>query len=73
MLKDLIGINDSILKIVWVGILHDDDSTAWLYLIEIEKVFVLLSNFYILAEESHIVFLEVFVLVIEFFLHEYLF
>lgn len=56
---------------MWVGIFHDDDSASGLNFIEIEEVFIFLCDFDIFAEESDIVFVEMFVFIIEFLFDKY--
>lgn len=64
----MIGIDDSILSIVAIGILHDDDCAAVLYLVLLKRILVIHGDFYVLAEETHIMLSEMLVLVIVLFL-----
>jgi hypothetical protein len=68
----LVGIDDSILSIMAIRILHDDDCATVLYLVLFERILVINRNFYVLTEESHIMLSEVLVLVIVLFLQQLL-
>jgi hypothetical protein len=50
LFKDLVGIDDSVLQVVGVGVGHDDDGGSSIDLIEIEEASLLLGQFHILAE-----------------------
>jgi hypothetical protein len=48
--EDLVGVDDSVLKVVLVGVLHDDDGAAGLDLVEVEETSVFVGQLNVLVE-----------------------
>ena len=61
-----IGVDDSILSVIFISIIGDDDGTSGEDVVELEGVFVFMSDFDILIEQSEVFFLEVLLLFSEF-------
>lgn len=73
ILKDLIGIDDTILDVMGIGVGHNDHSGSTFDLIKFKEVALFFSKFHILAEKANVVFGEVSVFVIELFLDKLFF
>ena len=68
----MVGIDDSILSIMAIGVLHDDDGAAVFDLVLLKRILVIYGDFYVLAEETHVLLSEMLVLVIVLFLEQLL-
>ena len=66
----MIGVDDSFLDIVGIGVLNNEEGAAVLDLVVFKAAFVLLVELNVLVEEADVVLGEVFVLVIVFFFDE---
>lgn len=71
-LEYLVGVDDSVLLVVGVGVGHDDDGGAGLDLVVLEEILLFLGELHVLAEEPQVLLVEVRVLVVELFLNEQL-